>query len=45
MVIGKTQPQRIFELLGRNGELARERLALRDTHVEALDAFRRKDRD
>jgi adenylate cyclase len=29
VVVGKTEPQRIFELLGRKGEVARERLALR----------------
>ena len=45
VVVGKTEPQRIFELLGRKGEVARERLALRDGYVEALDAYRRKDWD
>ena len=39
VVVGKTEPQRIFELLGRKGEVARERLALRDAYVEALDAI------
>jgi adenylate cyclase len=43
VVAGKTEPQRIFELLGRKGEVARERLALRNAYVEALDAYRRKD--
>ena len=43
VVVGRTEPQRIFELLGRKGEVARERLALRDAYVEALDAYRRKD--
>jgi adenylate cyclase len=42
LVIGKTEPQRIFELLGRKGEVASERLALRDAYVEALNAYRRK---
>jgi adenylate cyclase len=45
VVVGKTEPQRIFELLGRKGEVAYERLALRDAYVEALDAYRRKDWD
>lgn len=40
LVVGKTEPQRVFELLGRKGEVARERLALRDAYVEALDAYR-----
>jgi class 3 adenylate cyclase len=43
VVVGKTEPQRIFELLGRKGEVARERLTLRDAYVEALDAYRRRD--
>jgi hypothetical protein len=43
VVVGQTEPQRIFELLGRKGEVAGERLALRDAYVEALDAYRRKD--
>jgi adenylate cyclase len=43
LVVGKTEPQRIFELLGRKGEVASERLALRDAHVEALDADKHKD--
>ena len=43
LVVGKTEPQRIFELLGRKGEVASERLALRDAFVEALEAYRRQD--
>jgi class 3 adenylate cyclase len=42
LVVGKTEPQRIFELLGRKGEVAPERLALRDAYVEALEAYRRE---
>ena len=42
LVVGKTEPQRIFELLGRKGEVAHDRLALRDAYVEALDAYRQK---
>jgi hypothetical protein len=45
LVVGKTEPQRIFELLGRKGEVERDRLALRDAYVEALDAYRRRDWD
>jgi hypothetical protein len=43
LVVGKGEPQRIFELLGRKGEVGRERLALRDAYVEALDAYRHQD--
>ena len=43
LVVGKTEPQRIFELLGQKGEVAPERLALRDAYVEALNAYRGKD--
>ena len=39
-VVGKTEPQRIFELLGRKSEVARERLQLRDAFAEALEAYR-----
>ena len=42
IVVGKTEPHRIFELLGRKGEVAGERLALRDAYVEALGAYRRQ---
>ena len=43
LVVGKTEPQRIFELLGRKGEVAEERLKLRDAFDEALAAYRRKE--
>jgi adenylate cyclase len=43
LVVGKTEPQRIFELLGRKGEVARERLEIRDAFAEALEAYRRAD--
>src|SRR6516165_1107072 len=43
LVVGKTEPQRIFELLGRKGEVDSERLALRDAFEEALAAYRQKD--
>jgi class 3 adenylate cyclase len=42
IVVGKTEPHRIFELLGRKGDVAGERLALRDAYVGALSAYRRK---
>jgi len=41
LVVGKTEPQRIFELLGRKGEVPSERLQLRDAFAEALAAYRR----
>lgn len=43
LVLGKTEPERIFELLGRNGEVSDEHLALRDAFGEALGAYRRGD--
>jgi hypothetical protein len=43
LVVGKTEPQRIFELLGRKSEVGRERLALREAFDEALAVYRRKD--
>jgi adenylate cyclase len=42
LVVGKTEPQRVFELLGRKGEVASERLMLRDAYIEALEAYRRQ---
>jgi class 3 adenylate cyclase len=43
LVVGKTEPQRIFELLGIRGDVAGERLDLRDAFAEALEAYRRRD--
>ena len=40
LVVGKSEPERIFELLGRKGEVAAERLELRDAFVAALAAYR-----
>ena len=45
LVVGKTEPQRIFELLGRKGEVSGELLALRDAFGTALGAYRRKNWD
>lgn len=40
LVVGKTEPQRIFELLGRKGELGEEHLLLCDAYAAALDDYR-----
>jgi hypothetical protein len=40
LVVGKSEPERIFELLGRKGEVASDRLELRDTFVAALADYR-----
>ena len=40
VVVGKSEPERIFELLGRKSEVASERLELRDTFVAALADYR-----
>ena len=40
--VGKTEPQRIFELLGQKGEVTPERFALRNAYVVALNAYRGK---
>jgi class 3 adenylate cyclase len=42
LVIGKTESQRVFEVLGRKGEVSAERLTLRDAYQKALDAYRRE---
>ncbi|MFL5268869.1 MAG: adenylate/guanylate cyclase domain-containing protein, partial [Stellaceae bacterium] len=42
LVVGKTEPQRIFELLGHKGALTNERIALRDAFADALEAYRRR---
>jgi adenylate cyclase len=44
-VVGKTEPTRIFELLGRAGEMAPEVLELRGLFAEALTAYRERDWD
>jgi class 3 adenylate cyclase len=40
LVVGKSEPERIFELLGRKGEVPSDRLELRDTFVAALADYR-----
>jgi adenylate cyclase len=40
LVVGKSEPERIFELLGRRGEVSMQRLELRDTFVAALADYR-----
>jgi class 3 adenylate cyclase len=40
LVVGKSEPERIFELLGRRGEISVERLELRDTFAAALADYR-----
>jgi adenylate cyclase len=40
LVVGKTEPERIFELLGRAGEVAPDRLELRDAFETGLAAYR-----
>jgi adenylate cyclase len=40
LVVGKSEPERIFELLGRKGEVAADRLELRDAFADALAAYR-----
>ena len=42
LVVGKSEPERIFELLGRKGEVAAPRLELRATFAAALAAYRRR---
>ncbi len=42
-VVGKSEPQRIFELIGHKGEVAAERLPLRDAYVAAMAAYRGQD--
>jgi adenylate cyclase len=44
-VVGKTEPVRIFELLGRAGEVASDTLALRDLFACGLAAYRERDWD
>lgn len=40
LVVGKTEPERIFELLGRNGDVDPDRLEMRDLFEAGLAAYR-----
>jgi adenylate cyclase len=40
LVVGKSEPERIFELLGRKGEVVPRRLELRDASEAALVSYR-----
>ena len=40
LVVGKSEPERIFELLGRKGEVSADRLELRDAFEAALVSYR-----
>ncbi|MDL2402879.1 adenylate/guanylate cyclase domain-containing protein [Rhizobium mayense] len=42
VVAGQTRPEAVFEVLGRNGELAPEQLASRDLYQEGLAAYRER---
>ena len=42
VVAGQTRPEVVFEVLGRKGELAPERLASRDRYQEGLAAYRER---
>jgi adenylate cyclase len=44
-VAGKTEPVRIYEAMGRAGELGAERIQLRDVFAVGLAAYRRQDWD
>jgi adenylate cyclase len=44
-VAGKTEPVRIYEAIGRVGEIAPERVQLREMYANGLAAYRRQDWD
>ena len=43
VVVGKSEPERVFELLGRKGEVSAELLELRDAFATALAAYRARE--
>ncbi|HEX4408084.1 MAG TPA: adenylate/guanylate cyclase domain-containing protein [Xanthobacteraceae bacterium] len=40
VVIGQSQPQTVFEIMGRKGELSPEQLKLRTSYAEGMSAYR-----
>jgi adenylate cyclase len=42
LVVGKTEPQRIFEVLGRKGEVGAEAMTARERYGEGLAAYRKR---
>ena len=42
-VVGKSEPSRVFELLGRSGQVAPARLQLRDEFEFGLQCYRNRD--
>jgi adenylate cyclase len=42
VVAGQTRSERIFEILGRKGELAPQQLACRERYLEGLAAYRER---
>ncbi len=42
LVVGKTEPQRIFEVLGRKGEVGAEAMTARERYGEGLAAYRQQ---
>ncbi|NET54764.1 MAG: HAMP domain-containing protein [Symploca sp. SIO2E6] len=42
-VVGKQEPVRVYELLGRKGEISENAIALRDSFEEGLKAYRQQD--
>ena len=42
IVVGKTEPQRVFEVLGRKGQVPAAQLERRDSFIAGLAAYRRR---